>query len=151
MNVKSDWAYFHFRSEKHFCHYFFVNENISYSYQKGEQTGFFVGLETHGSLTLQKCLVGSRKTVMIFRLDVVSMMLFWFSYRLVGLVCGGRDPGGGRGIPGTIGLVLLFIVGSLCGQFYVLGGVAKEVGSEEKLGKFYGVKLEKNWANFQTK
>ena len=100
---------------------------------------------------MQKCLVGSRKTVMIFRLDVVSMMLFWFSYRLVGLVYGGRDPGGGRGIPGTIGLVLLFILGgsSLGGQFYVLGGVAKEVGSEVKLGKFYGVKLEKNWANFQ--
>ena len=99
---------------------------------------------------MQKCLVGSRKTVMIFRLDVVSMMLFWFSYRLVGLVCGGGDPGG---IPGTIGLVLLFILGgsSLGGQFYVLGGVAKEVGSEVKLGKFYGVKLEKNGANFQTK
>ena len=116
-----------------------VIEIISYSYQKGEQTGFFVGLETHGSLTLQECLVGSRKTV---RLDVVSMMLFWFSYRLVGLVCGGGDPGG---IPGTIGLVLLFILGgsSLGRQFYVLGGVAKEVGSEFKLENFYEVKLEK--------
>ena len=86
--------------------------------------------------------MGSRKTV---RLDVVSMMLFWFSYRLVGLVCGGGDPGGVGGIPGTIGLVLLFILGgsSLGRQFYVLGGVAKEVGSEVKLENFYEVKLEK--------
>ena len=88
---------------------------------------------------MQECLVGTCKAVMILRLDMVSMMLFWFSYRLVGLVCGGGDPRGGRGIPGTIGLVLLFIVGggSLSGQFYVLGGVAKEVGSEVKLEKFY--------------
>ena len=91
---------------------------------------------------MQECLVGSRKTV---RLDVVSMMLFWFSYRLVGLVCGGGDSGGVGGIPSTIGLVLLFILGgsSLGRQFYVLGGVAKEVGSEFKLENFYEVKLEK--------
>ena len=94
---------------------------------------------------MQECLVGTRKPVMIFRLDVVSMMLFWFSYRLVGLVCGGRDPGGVGGIPGTIGLVLLFILGgsSLGRQFYVLGGVAKEVGSGVKLKTFYELKLEK--------
>ena len=135
-------TYIDFISEKHFRHHFFVDEIISYSYQKGEQTGFFVGLETHGSLTLQECLVGSRKTV---RLDMVSMMLFWFSYRLVGLVCGGGDSGGVGGIPSTIGLVLLFILGgsSLGRQFYVLGGVAKEVGSEVKLENFYEVKLEK--------
>ena len=88
---------------------------------------------------MQECLVGSRKTV---RLDMVSMMLFWFSYRLVGLVCGGGDPLGVGGIPSTIRLVLLFILGggSLGGQFYVLGGVAKEVGSEVKLEKKYKVK-----------
>ena len=82
--------------------------------------------------------MGSRKAVMIFRLDMVSMKLFWFSYRL--RLVFGVDPVGGRGIPSSIGLVLLLILfivggGSLGGQFYVLRGVAKEVGSEIKLEK----------------